>query len=303
MFKREHKGALLAKNPIIVTQSWKERVDALLDFLCNGESQVIGKVLHFAIKAEWQARCSEHAHMFFWCQNVIPRLQVEESNSGDTILSDNTELLINAESYVTAWMPVTVKDRFTPEEKRIAIQTAPISDLSSLFLCTSYAEQVNNLVRATQDHKCNRYCTQDYSKPCKSKFPFPQQSGSSIKQITDKHSTPQFRIQLRRNNNRINNYNLPILNLWQANMDMTCVINKAFGALYMAFYTSKVDKKVDVRHVLKELQKMPEDTSIRSKVRKAILSVDSAKCIGVCEAASNILGHPHWRVSSQVKRI
>lgn len=91
----------------------------------------------------------------------------------------------------------------------------------------------------------------------------------------------------------MNPYNLPILNLWRANMDITGIIGDAFGAVvYIAYYTSKVDKKVDIKSVLAALSTMNDGATTSSRLRKAFLKIDSSKAIGTCEAVSNILGYP-----------
>lgn len=104
---------------------------------------------------------------------------------------------------------------------------------------------------ATQFHRCNRYCTQNFTQNCKSMFPFAVRDKTRIEEVSDRKGTPHFRLLLRRNNPRINQYSFPILNLWRANMDVTGIIRDAFGAVvYLACYTSKVDKKLTFNQYL-----------------------------------------------------
>lgn len=83
------------------------------------------------------------------------------------------------------------------------------------------------------------------------------------------------------------NCNIPILNLWRGNMDITKLVGDAFGAVvYIALYTSKVDNKAEIRDILAKLKLVPDDQSTAGQLRKALLSlsqhVQSGWCAGGC---------------------
>lgn len=100
---------------------------------------MIGKVLHFAVKAEWQTRCSEHAHMLFWCKDVLPSLELEECQEDGTLKLVRNDLLKEfAERYISAWAPEidnlnNNKDMTFTENIARVIQHDPITDLASVL--------------------------------------------------------------------------------------------------------------------------------------------------------------------------
>lgn len=112
---------------------------------------------------------------------------------------------------------------------------------------------------------------------------------------------------MRRNHKYVNHYNLPILNTWRTNMDITPIISKRFGAaVYMGLYTSKVEKRssmTEFKEVVKKFKYASENATIKQKMSKIINAVDGARTVSVCEAMSNILGYSHREISCKIKRI
>lgn len=89
------------------------------------------------------------------------------------------------------------------------------------FLDANARNSVNQLVEEVNMHVCSDYCTKNRKYICKRRLPFKIINKTALKQIIDKNLNRSYRIYLRRNHPRINPYNLPIINVWRANMDIT----------------------------------------------------------------------------------
>lgn len=136
----KQRGELLANNPVKATIAWKRRLDAILDFIYNSKCRRLGKIPHYVVNAEWQIRCSEHAHLLNSSEDAIPDLATGVDVIGGIQLGDNFQLMSKAESFVTAWLPEmwhscppdteTVDDQ---ARKRQAIQANPVDDLTRIF--------------------------------------------------------------------------------------------------------------------------------------------------------------------------
>lgn len=168
---------------------------------------MIGTVLQFAVKAEWQMRGSEHAHMLFWCQDVHPALELKEHENGTVKLGNNECLKEYAERYISAWVPeIQDTDFLTEPPENIAeiIQRDPVRDITETFKSVEQKSEMRDLILAThaQFHNCNRYCTENFTKSCKSMFPFARCNEANIDEMSDKMGTPHFRIRIRLNHSK-----------------------------------------------------------------------------------------------------
>lgn len=208
----KERAELLAANPVSATIAWRKRIDAFLDFVCFGKSRPLGVVKHYLVKAEWQVRCSEHAHMFFGCDPTFPPLQVIEEESSLC----NAQIIERlAENYIFAWVPAYQEDPDSETQTTIyeTVQKEPIRDFKALIFCDKAKRGLKDLLGQTQFHKCNKYCTNNWTSNCKSRFPFMLRKATTVKQIVDSRGNEQYRILMRRNRKRINNFHVGIINL------------------------------------------------------------------------------------------
>lgn len=86
-------------------------------------------------------------------------------------------------------------------------------------------------------------------------------------------------------------------------MDITGVLGDEFGAIiYIALYTSKVEKHKDFNYTIKKMSSLRDDANAVQKVRKILSSSENTKIVSAAEAAHNLLEYPHWNTSCQIIR-
>lgn len=222
------------------------------------------------------------------------------------------------EHYISSWLPKLessepggIAENSTPPPKPLTseirvetLQRLPVKTLHDYFQKDNTRKMIRDVMEATQLHRCSKSCTNNFTAPCNGRFPFQTSFSSNLSQIVDHIGTVQYRVHIRRNHTRLNNCNIPILNLWRGNMDITKVVGDPFGAVvYIALYTSKVDNKIELRETLAKLKKVADDQSTASQLGKALFKLDTSKAFCAPEAASKLLGHKHWKISSTIKRV
>lgn len=305
---------MISKHPVRVTQAWKDRVAAFLKLITKGKSKPFGNILHYIWTAEWQTRLSEHIHLLIWCDSDFSNMTTEEDSDGNIRLCHNASLVTDIESFVCMQIPEsdTVSDsgRMKTHE---AITQARIRNLEHLVDNSqgsqeSVLAQLKNLVLACNIHNCNNYCTQNFSRACKSGFPHRLRDSGEIQESVDAKQNTYYRAQLKRNDKCVNNYNVAVFNAWRANMDITALLGDAFGAcVYVAYYTSKKDKSADLNRILNKIKNLEmasdDEDELKKNLNRILLAIDSCKATGAPEASSNILGYKHHYTSTTVSRI
>ena len=133
---------LLSSNPVLATMSFKNRLDSILKFILEGKSQPLGKISHYAIKAEWQGRLSEHAHILLWTAKPLPPVQnndddkrafFEDEDNNETDANTtytnnddndnkngNNEIMVKrAEAVASAYLPVVDNAAITEDNLKL----------------------------------------------------------------------------------------------------------------------------------------------------------------------------------------
>ena len=298
----------------------------------ESESKPLGEINHYISKEEWQSRLSEHVHFLFWTKDGIPSLKLEENGE----LKGYQETIIDkAEAHASSVIhlyPLTtdsfgkqIRDEYTDECYKLNQNNAlyerqglrPLSTEDAIrsvtqepiafkeyFINNIARKSVNNLVRSVSILTCSTYCPKKGTTTCKSRFPFKRTDQTVVKRIIDKNLNSSYRIQLRRNHSRVNPYSVPILNFWRAKMDLTVLYGSPFASkVYVTYYTSKLDKKADIRDVLQKIKTLDEETDAKAGLRKILTTMDTCRATGLPEASANLLLYPHRYTSSKIFRL
>lgn len=218
----KERAELMANNPVRVTLAWKRRVKAFLDFEINGESKPLGDITHYAQKAEWQGRLSEHVHFLFWTKD--PVLPVHLKGNGE-LDGDQSHITFKAEALGSAILPISSAQysrnevnsqtqsiqnhvHSHPFPERIATSAASTASPSRTEIFNSVTDKpcsfgqyfssqlaqasIRDLVRSVNLHFCSAYCTKNGTQTCKSRFPFQTSSTTKVKKIIDKNLNKNF---------------------------------------------------------------------------------------------------------------
>lgn len=201
---------LLHDYPVVASRQFNKRFKALMKFLSKNDKILGGKIKDYWYRVEFQKRGSPHIHMLVWIEN--------------------------APSFTTAE----------------GIQF--IEKVCSVSLPTE--QNLKDLVTRLQMHSCTHTCFKKTSKKQKKKcrFGYPLPISDTTKILNNdeiKDNNNKFCIFKRNiNEQQINVYNLDLLLLWNANMDIQPV-----GSLYgIAYYIAKYVAKEEPQSIQDELK-------------------------------------------------
>jgi hypothetical protein len=206
----QERSKLLHDYPVVASRQFNKRFKALMKFLSKNDKILGGKIKDYWYRVEFQKRGSPHIHMLVWIENA-PSFN-------------------------------------TPE----GIQF--IDKVCSVSLPTD--QKLKDLVTRLQLHSCTHTCykklSKKFKKNCRFGYPLPISETTRILNNDEiKENNNKFCI-FKRNSSeqKINVYNLELLVLWNANMDIQPV-----GSLYgIAYYIAKYVAKEEPQNIQDELK-------------------------------------------------
>jgi PIF1-like helicase/Helitron helicase-like domain at N-terminus len=251
---------LIEQYPVVVSRHFMRRIKAFMKFIQANERVLGGKVSDFWWRIEFQNRGSPHLHLLVW----IDKAPSFESPEGIRLIDD------------------VISCNFPTEEED---------------------EKLHNLVKACQKHDHRATCYKNNSESCRFGFPRPVSATTRIvSQTSDEFIRNSGRIcvlKRKQGDEKINNYNPTILELWNGNMDIQpCGTNEAI-AHYIAKYIAKSEPTNLNESVAQAIQQIRrEESDISRKMFKVCMRIIKERHVSACEAAYRLC-HLNMRGSSR----
>ena len=246
---------LCIEDPISVSRKFSQKFwDFFQTVILKGK--VLGHVLHYFYKKEYQARGAPHYHMILWIEGA------------PTAGSDDPEVVLH-------WIQNIITCRIPEEESN---------------------PQLHQLVTKYQYHKCSKYCQRrkkvksTFVTYCRFGFPRPTSENATLLPVEKCMKSSHHKIyKLPRSPKeiRINDYNPLLLLLWKANMDIQYIGESTMAiAQYVTGYVTKAEKS----NMQDLWQEVTCHQSVYSKLWSfGIRSLRSREC-GLYEASDILLG-------------
>lgn len=313
----QKRAQYLAENPVVANCVFHRRVQSLLDNFLFGKTRPFGQIEAYLGRVEMQARHSPHLHLLVWTEKKIPH--IHERMYEDNTIEDLIEYLeifntasrplgdlIDSEklSPVNAKLPIpTFKSiKKDPKHKiglklnrgeRHSILTEKL-DPAIFNRSEINNKKIGDILRATQTHICNDYCTKS-DEQCRFGFPFPRQDRASvcIRRIDNRKS--HYLALAPRQSPYLNKTHPLLAVMARSNTDVTVILGKGIAeSMYVSNYAVKSDKDVLFnKNALKKLYKVmendPGEKQLLSSIARGSLG---AKIVGAQEAVSSLLGSP-----------
>jgi hypothetical protein len=206
----QERSKLLHDYPVVASRQFNKRFKALMKFLSKNNKILGGKIKDYWYRVEFQKRGSPHIHMLVWIENAPSFASAEGIQFIDKVCS-------------------------------VSLPSDP---------------KLKELVTRLQVHSCTQTCFKKVSKKnikkCRFGYPLPISDKTIILNADEiKNYNNKFCIFKRTiEEQKINVYNLELLILWNANMDIQPV-----GSLYgIAYYIAKYVAKEEPQNIQDELK-------------------------------------------------
>ena len=259
-------GKLCTEDPVSVSRQFSLKYNEFFNRLVV-KGGVLGQVVHFYFKKEYQARGAPHYHALIWIANAPV---IGESKNEDVI-------------------------RFI--EERITC------NIPNKETCP----ELHELVTKYQMHKCSNYCKikkrsskNVFVTKCKFGFPRPTCENTVLNNVKESMKSEKkiYHIKHSEEEVRINDYNPLLLLLWQANIDVQFISE---ASLALAEYVSGYVTKAERSHLQDLWQDVVDNPNIYSKLFKVGIKCLGSREIGLYEACDILLGEPLCRKSVTVQ--
>ncbi|KZV94291.1 hypothetical protein EXIGLDRAFT_715631 [Exidia glandulosa HHB12029] len=263
---------------------------------------------------EQQGRLTLHLHLLLWIRYAISPEEIKRR-----LLDPDSDFQLRMVAYLDDChrghlFHGTMSDdvRRGPETQTAAdplpaptaihpTQTLPVQVHDSPAGWAAYERNVDDLLRRTNYHKCDKRCWTKGPKICKSRFP--------RKLIDRTHVDPTGYIHVRHDERRMNTVNPTLSYLLRCNSDVTCLLSgtalKAVIA-YATDYITKVGLKTPTMFNLIRMQMLRHAATLEGG-RKLIIGIvnsfTSKSEIGAPMAASYLLDLPDHYASHEFKTI
>ena len=298
----EDKSNWLRRNPVTAARHFHYRLNVFFQQFLKSTAMPLGDIADYAIRIEFQARGSPHAHCVIWVKDA-PKYGIDD----DQLVCDFID------QYITCGLPSDEgklkelvlllqqhkhssyckrhnKCRFTfpkpPSTKTLITQCDVRPDVASnaqTVLSKVYPVLADNHADMSLDEILDKaeVTMSDYM---------------DALEVSSKGNV----VLLKRNPSEcnINNYNSSVMLAWQANMDLQFVLNAYACVMYVASYMMKTEKAMGV--LLKQVAAEFRTEELKTQLRKVGSAFLTHREVSAQEAAYRILSIPMKRLSRSV---
>ena len=296
----------LRLNPVTAVRHFHYRLETFMKHVIMSNAKPLGEVIDYAIRIEFQARGSPHAHTLLWVKDA-PQLNVQTDEEVCQFVQDHIsceipnddgekELILKLQKHShSSYCRKKGYCRFKypkPPSERVIIAKEP-EDNNSIELKLHAKNVMTKMFKAiTETENLETYSTQQLI----------AEIGVSIDAYYKALSTAlrgrKIILPRKPSENCINPYNRTCLLAWQANMDIQFVEDPHACIMYIAAYISKDEKCMG--ELLKQVSKECKDLDIRTKLKKLGSVFLNNREVSSQEAAMRILSIPMKKMSRTV---
>ena len=297
----EEKSNWLKRNPVTAARHFHYRLNVFFQDFLKSSAQPLGEIADYAIRIEFQARGSPHAHCVIWVKDA-PKFLVD----------DNDEVCAFIDQYVSCKLP--------PEDGKLKELVLLLQNHKH----SSYCKRNKTCRFSFPKPPCNKTLItkvdferdRDQDLAVLSKVQKLIADGStelSLSELLDKAgvteqeyidalewSTNGNVVVLKREPSEccINNYNPSVMLAWQANMDIQFVLNAYACVMYVASYIMKTERAMG--ELLKRVAAETRTDELKTQLRKVGSTFLTHREVSAQEAVYRLLSLPMKQLSRSV---
>ena len=302
----QEKSKWLRSNPVTAARHFHYRLNTFFQKFLKSCANPLGKLTDYAIRIEFQARGSPHAHTLLWIKGA-PKYGVDD----DQVVCDFID------QYVTCKIPsddeelkdmILLLQRHSHSSycrKRGSCQFNFPKPPSPYTLIASklYDDKNNSSLKSNKAKLILKQIHKEIEEdPNQSLQSIPQNAKVSLKMYMDalQQSSQGTNIVLEREPSEcaINSYNTHVMRAWQANMDIQFVTDAYACVMYIASYMMKNEKGMS--ELLKQVGKESRTEDITEQLRRLGSALLYNRQVSAQEAAYRLLSIPMKQLSRSV---
>ena len=300
----DDKSNWLKRNPVTAARHFQYRLNAIFQDFLKSTAKPLGEIVDYAIRIEFQARGSPHAHCVIWVKDAPKHLE-----------SADSEICAFIDKYISCKLPAedgklrelvlllqkhkhssyckrnkTCRFNFPkpPSPKTLITKFDPENTDTDVDHSLTVLKKVQKLI-AENDTDLSLSDLLHKAHLTESEY---------VEALET--SCTGFVVVLKREPNEccINNYNPAVMLAWQANMDIQFLLNAYACVMYVASYIMKTERSMG--ELLKQVAAEARTDELKKQLRKVGAAFLSHREVSAQEAVYRLLSLPMKQLSRSV---
>ena len=298
----DDKSNWLKRNPVTAARHFQYRLNALFQGFLKSTAKPLGEIADYAIRIEFQARGSPHAHCVIWVKDAPKHIESPDSDVCDFIdqyvscalpaddckLRELVYLLQQHKhssyckrnktcrfSFPKPPSPKTLITKFDPENTDIEHSKTVLKKVQKLLTESSTDLSLADLL--------------DKADLTETEYVEALETSCTGNVVVLKRELSEC---------CVNNYNPSVLLAWQANMDIQFVLNAYACVMYVASYIMKTERAMG--ELLKRVAAEARTDELKTQLRKVGSAFLTHREVSAQEAVYRLLSLPMKQLSRSV---
>ena len=292
----EEKSSWIRRNPVTAARQFQYRLNTFFQDFLKSSSKPLGEIADYAIRIEFQARGSPHAHCVIWVKDT-PKYGVDDVNTVCQFI----------DKYITCEMPqeegelknlVSLLQQHKHSSYckrnrgcRFNFPHPPSYDTLIAEPCELSTDLAQVLAKVRSALADDLTLDEVLEKADIS----PEQYVSAL-EVSNKGSVIVLKRQPHECN--VNNYNPHVMLAWQANMDIQFILNPYACVVYVASYMMKTERAMG--ELLKQTVQETRTEDLKQQMRKVGSAFLTHREVSAQEVAYRLLSMPMKQLSRSV---
>ena len=305
----DEKSKWLRQNPVTAARHFQYRLNTFFQVFLKSKANPLGELVDYAIRIEFQARGSPHAHTILWIKGA-PKLGVNSDQEVCDFIEHYVHCNIPQDDGLAQLVSKVQKHKHSATCRRNGHcrfhYPRPPSPVTVIARKISSTEEANEAKRATEAKAALlavRKVLEDKDTA----------DNISLDELLIKAGVPEAiylqglkisstgtSVVMQREPSQawINTYNLDVIAVWKANMDLQYILDPYACVMYIASYMLKSEKSMG--ELLKQVSKECRAEQIKTQLRRIGSVFLNHREVSAQEAVYRILSLPLKQLSRKV---
>ena len=299
----DEKSKWLSQNPVTAARHFQHRLNTFFQKFLKSKANPLGELVDYAIRIEFQARGSPHAHTILWIKDA-PKLGVNSDQEVCDFIDRYVHCDIPQEEGLARLVSKVQKHRHSATCRRnghcrfhYPRPPSPVTVVAREVSCTEEAKLAKEALLTVRKVLDDKDTSDDVTldellvKAGVSEDIYLQglkicsKGNSIVMQRTPSESL-------------INTYNPDVIRVWKANMDLQYILDPYACVMYIASYMLKSEKSMG--ELLKQVSKECRGEEIKSQLKRLGSVFLNHREVSAQEAVYRILSLPLKQLSRKV---
>ena len=308
----EDKSNWLRRNPVMAARHFQYRLHIFWHEFLKSPAEPLGKIVDYAIRIEFQARGSPHAHTLIWVEDA-PKIGIDNDHEICDFIDKYVSCSIPREEGKLKEQVLLLQQHkhssYCNRKKNCRFRFPHPPSTRTLISSPATGDAINdnNDDTTTQSNRASQTLSKVRKLLIDGKTDVSFEELLRLAEVEPSDYAEAIALSSKGNTIvlkrdpcecNINNYNPAIMKAWGANMDIQYVLNAHACVMYVASYIMKAEKQMG--HLLQSVSEEVRTEELKTQLRKVGTAFLSHREVSAQEAVYRVLSLPLKRLSRSV---